>query len=94
MTRPSGHRMITFTAVSFPPVPLRIGPPPRVTPCPSDSGDQAFGHSLVTLARNQGYLASMVLLRPPRAVNWPVTFAQMGRQADTTSWSIRLTAFS
>lgn len=36
----------------------------------------------------------MVLLRPPRAVNSPMTVADIGLQALTTSAKILLTAFS
>lgn len=41
-----------------------------------------------------GYDASIVLERPPRAVNSPVTRAFTGRAAATISLSMRLTAFS
>lgn len=41
-----------------------------------------------------GYFASMTLRNPPRAANSPVTLAHVGRQARTTSWRMRLTAFS
>jgi hypothetical protein len=36
----------------------------------------------------------MTALIPPRVLNSPVTFAETGRQAFTTSRKIRFTAFS
>lgn len=55
------------------------------------------GHGWSWLPRGvclQGYLASILLRRPPRAVNSPVTMAHTGRQPATTSCRMRLTAFS